>query len=157
MIVASKEIGLEVNADKTKYVVVSRDQNAGWIHNMKTDNRSFESVEQFKYLGTTLTNQNSIQEEIKSRMKSGNACYHSVQNLLSSSLLSKNIKIKIHRILILSVVLYGFETWSLTLRKECRLRVFENRVLRRIFGLRRGEVTREWKKLHNEQLNDLHP
>ena len=74
---------------------MSRDQNAGRSHNMKTDNRSFEMDEQFKYLGTTLTNQNSIQEEIKSRRKSGNAFYHSVQDRLSSSLLSKNLKIKI--------------------------------------------------------------
>jgi len=93
--VASKEIGLEENADKTKYIVISRDQNAGRSHNMKIDNRSFEMVEDFKYLGTTLTNQNSIQEEIKNRLKSGNACHHSVQNLLSSSLLSKNLRIKI--------------------------------------------------------------
>jgi hypothetical protein len=78
-------------------------------------------VELFKYLGTTLTNQSSIQEEIKGRLKSGNACYHSVQNLLSSSLLSKNIQIKIHRTIILSVVLYGRETWSLILREERRL------------------------------------
>jgi len=88
-IVANKEIGLEVYADKAKYMVMSWDQNAGQSHSMKTDNSSFERVEQFKYLGTTLTNQNSIQEEIKSRLKSGNACYRSVQNLLSSSLLSK--------------------------------------------------------------------
>ena len=95
LIVASKEIGLEVNVDKTKYMVMSRDQNAGRSHNTRTDNRSFERVEEFKsYLGTTLTNQNSIQEEIKSRLKSGNACYHSVQNLLSSSLLSRNLKIR---------------------------------------------------------------
>ena len=86
---ASKEIGLEVNADKTKYMVMSRDQNAGQSHGMKIDNSSFERVEEFKYLGTSLTNQNSIQEEIKNRLKSGNACYHSVQNLLSSSFLSK--------------------------------------------------------------------
>ena len=71
---------------------------------------------------------------MKSRLKSGNACYHLVQNLLSSSLLSKNIKIKIYRTTILSFVLYGCETWSLTLREERRLRVFENRELRRIFG-----------------------
>jgi len=77
-------------------------------------------------LGTTLTNQNSIAEEIKSRLKSWNACYHSVQNRLSSRLLSKNIKIKIHRIITLPVVLYRCETWSLTLREERRLRVFEN-------------------------------
>ena len=92
-------------------------------------------------MGTTLTNQNSIQEEIKSRLKSGNACYHSVQNLLSSSLLSKNLKIKIYRIIILPVALYGCETWPLTLREEHRLRVFENRVLMRIFGPKRTEVT----------------
>jgi len=78
---------------------------------MKSDNSSFEWVEEFKYLGTTLTNQNSTQEEIKSRLKSGNACYHSVQNLLTSSLLSKNLKIKIYISVILPVVLYGCETW----------------------------------------------
>jgi len=84
LIVASKEIGLEINADKTKFMVMSRDQNAGRSHSMKIDNSSFERAEEFIYLGTNLTNQNSIQEETKSRLKSGNACYHSVQNLLSS-------------------------------------------------------------------------
>ena len=70
---------------------------------------------------------------MKSRLETGNACYHSMQNVLSSSFLSKNIKIKVCRTIILPVVLYGYETWSLTLRKERRVRVFENRVLRRIF------------------------
>jgi len=84
-------------------------------------------MEEFKYLGTTLTIRNSIQEEIKSRLQSSNACYHSVQNLLSSSLLSKNSKIKIYRTVILPVDLYGCETWQHTLREERRLRVFENR------------------------------
>jgi len=79
-----------------------------------------------------------------------------VQNLLSSSLLSKNLKIKIYRTIILPVVLYGYETWSLALREERRLRVFENRVLRRIFGPKRDEVTEEWRKLHNEELNNLY-
>ena len=105
-------------------------------------------MEQFKYLGTTFTTQNSIQEEIKSRRNSGNACCRSLQNRLSSSLLSKN-KDGICRTVILPVVLYGCETWSLTLREERRLRVFENRVLR-------DEVTGEWGELHNEELNDLY-
>ena len=87
---------------------------------------------------------------------SGNACYHSVQNLLSSRLLSKNIKIKKYRTIILPVVLYGCETWSLTLREERKLRVFENMVLRRIFGPSRDEVTGEWRRLHNGELNDLY-
>ena len=140
LVFASKEIGLEVNAEKTNYMVMSRDQNTGRSGSMKIDNISFERVEQFKYLGTNLTYQNSIQEEIKSRLKTGNACYHSVQNLVSSSLLSKTLKIEIYRTLILPVVLYGCETWSLALREECRLSMFENRVLRRIFGPKRDEV-----------------
>jgi hypothetical protein len=84
-----------------------------------------------------------IQEEIKGRLNSGNACYHSVQSLLSSHLLSKNFKIRIYKTIILPVVLYGCETWCLSLREEHRLRVFENRVLRRIFGPKRDEVTGE--------------
>ena len=79
-----------------------------------------------------------------------------MQNLLSSSLLSKKLKIKIYRTIILPVVLYGCETWSLTLREERRLRVFENRVLRRVFGPKRDEVIGEWRKLHNEELSDLY-
>jgi hypothetical protein len=110
--------------------------------------------EHIKYLGTTLKNRNSIQEKIKSRRKSGNACYHWVQNRLFSSSLSKNVRI--YRTIILPLVLYGCETWSLTLRNERRLRVFENRVLRRIFGPNRDEVTGEWRRLHNEELNDLY-
>ena len=103
-------------------------------------------------MATTLANQNFIKEEIKSRLESGNACYLSAQNLLSSSLLSKNLKIKIYRTVIFPVVLYGCETLSLTLREKRRLRVFEKRVLRRVFGPRRVEVTGEWRKLHNEKL-----
>ena len=113
-------------------------------------------MEEFRYLGRTLKNQNSIQEEIKSRLKSGNACYYSLQNLLSSSLLSRNIKINIYRSIILPVVLNGCEILSLTLREESRLRVFENRVLRRIFGPKRDEVAGEWGKLNSEELNDLY-
>jgi hypothetical protein len=106
LVVATKEIGLEVNADETKYMVMSWDRNAGRGHGVKIDNSSIEMVEEFKYLGATLTDQNSIQEEIKSRLKLGNACYHSVQKLLSSRLLSRNLKIKIYRTIIFPVVLY---------------------------------------------------
>ena len=82
-------------------------------------------MEEFKYLGTTLTNQISVAEEFKSRLRLGNACYHSVHNRLSSRFLSKSLKIKIYRTIILTVVLYGCETWSLTFRDERWLREFE--------------------------------
>jgi hypothetical protein len=118
-------------AEKTKYVVMSRNQNAGQNGYIQRGNKSFETVEQFKYLGTTLTNQNSIHEGITSRLKSGNACCHSVQNICLL------VCYKIFRTIILPFVIYGCDTWSLTLREECRLRVFENRVLRRIFGPKR--------------------
>jgi hypothetical protein len=111
-------------------------------------------MEQFKFLGTILTNQISIQEETKSSLKSGNACYHSVQTLFSSTLLSKNTKIQIYKNIILHVLLYECETWSITLREQRRLRVFESKVLRGIFGPKVDEVTGGWRKLHNKELID---
>jgi hypothetical protein len=95
---------------------LSREQNAGQNHDIKIGNRYSENVPQFRYLGKTITNQNLIQEEIKRRLNCGNACNHSVQNLLSSRLLSKNIKIRIYKTIILPVVL------SPTLREDHRLR-----------------------------------
>jgi hypothetical protein len=145
-----------IDAEKTKYMLLSRHQNARQNHNIKIANGSFENVSQFKYLETTVTNQNLIQKEIKRRLNSGNAPYHSVQNVPSSRLLCKNVKIRMYKTIILPVVLYLCETWSLTLREEQRLGVFENRVLRRIFGPKRDEVTRGWRKLHNEELHDLY-
>jgi hypothetical protein len=123
---ASRYVGLEINAEKTKYMIMSRHRNSGQNQNIRIANESFENVAKFKYLGTTLTNRNDIHDEIKSRLNSGNFCYYSVQNLLSSRLISKHLKIKTHKTVILPVVLYGCETSSLTLGEEHGLRVFEN-------------------------------
>ncbi|KAJ4429592.1 hypothetical protein ANN_21777 [Periplaneta americana] len=236
---ASKEIGLEVNPEKTKYMIMSRDQNIVRNGNIKIGDLYFEEVEKFKYLGATVTNINDTREEIKRRINMGNACYYSVEKLLSSSiwgqvwsrclicgatwaedetaileaqnhlhsqvalggemrsnlgpqtlsanmqelnlarvftwginmgnacyysvekllsssLLSKNLKVRIYKTVILPVLLYGCETWTLTLRKEHRLRVFENKVLRKISGAKRDEVTGEWRKLHNTELHALY-
>jgi len=111
---------------------MSRDENAIRSHSIMTDNSLFDGVDQLKDEGTTLTNQNSIRKEIKSSLQPGNSCYYSVHHFWSSSLLSKNIKFKTYKTLILPVILYGCEIWSLTLREERRLRLFENRVLRRL-------------------------
>jgi hypothetical protein len=112
LVVASNDIALEVNTDKPKYMVMPGDQNAGRSHNVTINNSFFKRLEQFKYLGTVLTNQNSIHGETKSRLKSGNAGYNS------------------------------------------RLRVFENRVFRRVFGPKRDEIRQEWRKLRKEKLGD---
>jgi hypothetical protein len=103
---ASRDVGLEINVEKTKYMIMSRHPNSGQNQNIRIANESFEKVATFRYLGMTLTNQNEIHDEIKSRLNFGNACYYSVQNLLSSRLISKNLKIKIYKTVILPVVLY---------------------------------------------------
>jgi hypothetical protein len=94
-------------------------------------------------------------KRLRADLNSGNVCYHSVQSLLSSRLLFRNVKVKIYKTIILPVVLYGCDTWSLTLREEHRLRVFKNWFLRRIFEPKRDEVRGEWRKLHNEELHSL--
>jgi hypothetical protein len=135
---------------------MSQSQQIGQKYSIKIANRSFEDVAKLKYLGTALTDPNFMHEKIKSRLNSGNACYHSVQSLLSSCLLSSNMKVKIYKTIILPVVLYGCKTWSLTLGEEHRLRMFENRVLRRIFGHKGDEVIEEWRKLNKGELHGLY-
>ncbi|KAJ4437498.1 hypothetical protein ANN_17643 [Periplaneta americana] len=153
---ASKAICLEVNPEKTKYMIMSRDQNIVRNGNIKIGDLSFKEVDKFKYLGATVTNINDSWKEIKRRINMGNACYYSVEKLLSSSLLSKNLKVRNYKTVILPVVLYGCETWTLTLREEQRLRMFENKVLRKISGAKRDDVTGEWRKLHNTELHALY-
>jgi hypothetical protein len=138
-------------------MLMSGSQKIGQKHSIKIADRSVEDVAKFIYLGTTLTEQNCIHEEIKSRLNSGNACYHSVNNLFSNPSLSRKVKIKTFKTIILPVVLHGCETWSVTLREEHKLRVFEDRVLRRIFGPKGDKVTGEWRKLHNGKLHNLYP
>jgi hypothetical protein len=107
---------LVVNAEEGKYMLLFRHQNAEQNRYLNRDNRSFENVSQFKYFGTTVTNQNLIQEEIKRKLNSCNACYHSDHKFLASCLLYKNVKIRTYKGIILPAVLYGCETWPLTLR-----------------------------------------
>ena len=134
---------MEVNAERTKYTVMSNRQIAGQYQDIKRGDKSFESVQQSTYLRATLKHQNFIREEITSRLNSGNACPRSVQNILSSSLLYKNIQM--HGTVILPVILCGGSSCSLTPREDQRLRVYENRVLRKIFGPKRVNVPGEWR------------
>jgi hypothetical protein len=151
----SSDISLEINIEKTKYMIMSRHSNSGQNQNIRIANELFENVAKFKYLGTTLISQNDIHDDIKSRLNAGDASYYSVQNLLSSRLISKNLKTKIYKTVILPIVLYGCKTWSLILKEDYRLWVFENRVLRRIFRPK-GEEDGSWRKLYNDELHSLY-
>jgi hypothetical protein len=137
-------------------MLLTHHQNAGQNHEIMIANRCYENVAQFTCSGMTVTNQNLIQEEINRRLNLVIACYHPVQNLLSSHLLPKNLKIKIYKTIILPVVLYGCEMWPPTLREEHRWGVFESGVLRRISGPKRDEVMGDWRKLYNEELHNLY-
>jgi hypothetical protein len=119
----SKEFCLEINVDKTEYMMLSRLQNVGQNRRKTNSKQMIRKCVTVQIFGATVTNPNLIQEEIKRRLNSGNACYHSVQNILSSRLLSKSVKIRIYKTTNMPVVLYGCETWSLTLREKHRLRV----------------------------------
>jgi hypothetical protein len=113
---ASKKVGMEVNTEKISYMLMSLCTKERQKHSIKIANRSFQGVAKLKNLGTPPTDQNCMQGEIWSRLNSGNTFYHWVQSVLSSRLLSRNVKVKIYKTIILPVVLYGSKTWSLTLR-----------------------------------------
>ncbi|KAJ4431153.1 hypothetical protein ANN_19748 [Periplaneta americana] len=150
---------LKVRIYKTVILPVVLYDCETWTLNLREEHRLRvleNKVEKFKYLGATVTNINDTREEIKHRINMGNACYYSVEKLLSSNLLSKNLKVRIYKTVILPVVLYDCGTWTLNLREEHRLRVLENKVLRKIFGAKRDEVTGEWRKLHNTELHALY-
>jgi hypothetical protein len=137
-------LGDNINTIKINTVALIEASNkgdlAGKNHNIKMCNRYFENAANFSYLGKTVTGQNLSNEKIKSTLNSGNVCCHAVQNILSSRLTSKNVKIRICKSIISSVVLHGSETLSLTLRGEHRMGVFENKVVKRISGLKRDEI-----------------
>jgi hypothetical protein len=135
---------------------MSHHQNADQNLDIEIANRSFENVSQLIHLRKTVAYQILIQEEIMRTLNSGNACYLSAHNFLSSHLRTKKgIPISIHKTIIFHVVLYSCETWPLTFRKEHRMRVFENRVLRKLFRPNGDEVMQGWRKLHNKELHDL--
>jgi hypothetical protein len=136
-------------------MLISHHQTAGENHSMKRADRSFEHVAEFKYLGTTVTDQNLTCEGIKSRLNLDNAYSHSVQNLLSSHLLSKDVKIELYKTIILALVLHGSDIWSLTLMEEPRLRAFDSRVLRRVFGPKKEEMVRCWRKFYDEEFHNV--
>jgi hypothetical protein len=129
------------------------DHTAGQNHCIKVTNKSFGNVPNFKYMGMTI-NQNCIHKAIKSRLNSENICCHAFQNNLSSWLISENVNIKIYKTIILPAVLYGYVVSHV--KGKNRLRVFWNRMLRKIFRVKRDEVTGGWRKLYNEELHVLY-
>ena len=136
---AHKDIGLAVNTGKTNYMETGRHRGIIANEHVRICSIFYEKVETFTYLDSLVTNQSYIQDDIKYRLKAGNSCYYSVQPFLSSRLHSTNLKIKIYKTIILLDMLYGPETWSLTLREEYTLRISEDRILGRIFGPKRNE------------------
>ena len=154
---SSKDICPDLNAEKTKYMLMSCEETAGQNNIKKMGNKSTERVGELKYLGTAPTNQNCNREGIKCRLNSGHVCYCSVQNRLSASLLSKNIKIEIYRTIISTVVLYGYETLSFTLKEKHRPRMLKKRkgVLRKMFGPKRDTIIGDWSKLNSEEVHNI--
>ncbi|KAJ4438349.1 hypothetical protein ANN_14291 [Periplaneta americana] len=157
-----KEEKKELAGSLAEKKLLTEDALEGMVNGRRVrGRRRYQMIDDIKIIwiicrDNELSNINDTREEIKRRINMGNACYYSVEKLLSSSLLSKNLKVRIYKTVILPVLLYGCETWTLTLREEHRFRVFENKVLRKIFGAKRDEVTGEWRKLHNTELHALY-
>ncbi|KAL4084379.1 hypothetical protein QTP88_028202 [Uroleucon formosanum] len=157
LINAAKRVGLEINAEKTEYMVVQRHEQIGCRNEvLEVENYKFKRVQQFKYLGTLITQPNEIGTKIKARIQAANKCYFDLTKLLKSRVISKNLKSQIYQTLIKPVVTYGSETWSMRKKDENALLVFERKVLRKIYGPCIDEPTGEWRIRKNKELQDLY-
>jgi hypothetical protein len=145
---ASQKMGLMINYDETKYMGTTCKPNKEKY--IRINNSDIERVNQFKYLGSFITNNNKISSEISHRINMGNTCYYGLRNILRSKLLKEDIKFKIYKTLIRPVVLYGCESWTLTTKEEERLKIFERKILRKIYGP--SCVNGIWRIKYNDEL-----
>jgi hypothetical protein len=154
---AAKRVGLEINAEKTEYMVVQRHEQIGCCNEvLEVENYKFKRVQQFKYLGTLITQNNEIGTEIKARIQAANKCYFGLTMLLRSRVISKNLKSQIYQTLIKPVVTYGSETWTMRKKDENALLVFERKILWKIYGPCINEPTGEWRIRKNKELQNLY-
>ncbi|XP_025203119.1 uncharacterized protein LOC112600160 [Melanaphis sacchari] len=146
---AASKVGLCVNEEKTEYMFLSR---LPFYQSIKIDQYEFKRVEQFKYLGSILSEKNNIAFEVAARIQAGNKCYYGLTKVLSSRAVSRRLKEQLYTSLILSVVLYGSETWPLRKMDKQRFMVFERKVLQKIYGPVKDEITEEWRRRKNSEL-----
>lgn len=132
----AKQVGLKINENKTKYMRMSRNTRVRSPQNITIADFNFEGVENFKYLGILLRNDNSMHHCVQDRIRAGNACYFAHKKLLQSKLLSKKLKTSLYKTIIRPIVTYGCEVWSLTTTDEKNLRIFERKIIRKIYGAR---------------------
>lgn len=153
----AEKMGLQINENKTKYMYTSRRvQNRDRIgQNITIGNHNFERVKEFKYLGTTITEDNVGSEEINNRIQAGNRCLYALQDLIRSKELTRLTKINLYITVIRPVVMYGSETWTMTVANEERLRIWERKVLRKIYGPTRDDETGTWRRKSNKELEEL--
>jgi exonuclease III len=156
LIKIAEKVGLKINEEKTEYMVVSREnRNRVQEEVIEVEEYRFKRVDQFKYLGSVITQNNDIKTEISTRLQSANKCFYGLSKIFRSRAISKNLKVRMYLTLLRPIVLYGAETWSLRKTEELRLAVFERKVLRKIYGAHFDAQTNEWRRLHNDELQSL--
>jgi hypothetical protein len=156
LINAAEKVGLRINEEKIEYTVVSR-RNGNLVQEefIEVEEYKFRRVDQFKYLGSIITQDNDVKTEISMRLQSGYKCFFGLSKIFRSKANSKNLKVRMYLTLLRPIVLYGAETWPLRKTEERRMPVFERKILRKIYGAYFDVLTNEWRKLHNDELQSL--
>lgn len=153
----TRKMGLIVNEEKTKYMCINRQNRRDRIgQNVTIDTFNFERVERFKYLGATITTDNDITEEIKGRIQSTSRCIYSLHNIIKSKFLTRTTKIKIYKSVIRPILTYGSETWTMTKAMEAKLRCFERKILRKIFGPYHDPNTNQYRMRTNCEVKQIY-